>query len=75
MKRYLQGGSTNHPDEPIINFRTSSFCQNGECVAVAIQADGPVKLRSTKDANTCTLEFSCQEWADFIEGVKHDEFD
>jgi len=56
-------------------FRKSSFCNAGTCVAVAVQTDGTVFVRDTKDDNQPTLAFSRDEWSAFVKGVKHGEFD
>lgn len=56
-------------------FRISSFCQAGECLAVAMQLDGSVKVRDTKNARKQPLLFTRDEWAAFVKGVKRGEFD
>lgn len=60
----------------MIEFRTSSFCNLGDCVEVGRAADGAVVVRDTKDLlRTTSLEFTPQEWRDFVAGVKAGEFD
>jgi hypothetical protein len=52
--------------------RTSSFCSDGDCVGVAIEATG-VRVVDTKSADA--LRFTPAEWAAFVAGVKAGEFD
>lgn len=56
-------------------YRVSSFCGGGSCVAVAPLADGRVAVRDTKDREQTTLHFTHEEWAAFVAGVKNGEFD
>ncbi|MGB8995834.1 MAG: DUF397 domain-containing protein [Pseudonocardiaceae bacterium] len=60
---------------PTLAYRTSSRCTNGGCVEVAPLPDGGAVVRDTKDRVREPLTFTGQEWADFIWGVKHNEFD
>lgn len=59
------------PDDP--QFRVSSFCVSGECVAVGF-IPGRVLVRHHGDSSL-TLEFSRAEWAVFTAGVLAGEFD
>ncbi|MBW0113928.1 DUF397 domain-containing protein [Pseudonocardia abyssalis] len=60
----------------MIEFRTSSFCNLGECVEVGQSPDGSVIVRDTKDADRSrTLTFTNDEWTAFVRGVKAGEFD
>jgi hypothetical protein len=60
----------------LIEFRTSSFCSLGDCVEVGQRPGGPVVVRDTKDAERgVSLEFTTEEWAAFVLGVKAGEFD
>ncbi len=54
-------------------FVTSSFCQKGECVAVAADTSG-VRVRSTTE-QSIVVGFTDEEWVAFVCGVKNDEFD
>lgn len=57
-------------------FHTSSFCNSGMCVAVAILTNGSVLVRHHRSGDGGpTLEFSAAEWDAFIAGVKQGEFD
>jgi len=56
-------------------FRSSSFCNGGACLVVARQTDGSVLVRDSKDLTRQTLKFTHSEWAAFVKGVKHNEFD
>jgi hypothetical protein len=44
-------------------------------VEVAPLPDGGAVVRDTKDRSREPLIFDRREWADFISGVKHGEFD
>lgn len=56
-------------------FRTSSFCMQSGCVAVAPARDGGVELASTLLPDRGTIPFSRSEWEAFVAGVKSGEFD
>ncbi|WP_224387363.1 DUF397 domain-containing protein [Pseudonocardia sp. ICBG1293] len=56
-------------------FRTSSFCLDGGCVAVARSADGRVEVASTLDTAATPIAFTPAEWDAFVAGVKAGEFD
>ncbi|HEY0637813.1 MAG TPA: DUF397 domain-containing protein [Pseudonocardiaceae bacterium] len=57
------------------SFVRSSFCTMGSCVAVALGADGRVAVRNSGDPDGPVVEFSRDEWAAFVLGVKNGEFD
>ena len=60
----------------MIDFRTSSYCSGGGCVEVGRAPGGAVVVRDTKDPERrAVLEFTGEEWADFVAGVKAGEFD
>jgi Domain of unknown function (DUF397) len=60
----------------VIEYRTSSFCNLGDCVEVGLIPDGGVVVRDTKDPERRTvLTFSGSEWSAFVQGVKAGEFD
>jgi Domain of unknown function (DUF397) len=60
---------------PMAAFRTSSFCSNMGCVAVAATPGGEILVRDTKDSeNGPVLRFTEQEWIDFLNGVEAGEF-
>jgi hypothetical protein len=56
-------------------FRSSSYCNGGSCVAVAMSADGAVLVRDQKDTAQQPLAFTRSEWVAFIKGVRNSEFD
>lgn len=62
---------------PEYEFRTSSACQynnnDPRCVAVATNVSGKVAVRSTVTGRT--VEFTAEEWIDFLGGAKLGEFD
>ncbi len=61
-----------------VQFKTSSFSNIDPvpfCVAVA-RAEDTVAVRNSQDANPATtLEFTREQWAAFVKGVKAGEFD
>lgn len=60
----------------MIEFRTSSFCNLGDCVEVGRAPDGSTIVRDTKDPERRTsLVFTEGEWSAFVAGVKGGEFD
>ena len=56
-------------------FRWSSFCDNGECVEVAVADDDSTIVRDGKDPDGPRLTFSVDEWTAFLQGAKAGEFD
>lgn len=57
----------------MVEFKISSFCNLGGCVEVG-RGDGVVLVRDTKNRDR-ELEFTHEEWAAFVLGVKRGEFD
>ncbi len=54
-------------------FKKSSYCDKGKCcVEVAIE-ENMVFIKNSKNPNRI-IQYSSQEWKDFIEGVKNNEF-
>jgi hypothetical protein len=56
-------------------FIKSSLCSGGECVEVALLADGAVAIRDAKDVSQDPFVFTRTEWSAFIQGAKAGEFD
>jgi hypothetical protein len=56
------------------SYRKSSFSRT-TCVEVAPLPDGAVSVRNTRARTGPTLEFTGDEWAAFVAGVKSGEFD
>lgn len=50
-------------------WRSASFCNNGNCVEVAEMTD-EVLVRNNTEVNGSILSFSTTEWADFITSIK-----
>ena len=48
---------------------------NGDCVEVADNLPGVVAVRDSKNPAAGTLQFTPSEWAAFVTGVRHGEFD
>ncbi len=59
----------------MIDFRASSFCTGGGCVAVGRTPQGGVAVRDTKDRDGAVLDFTAEEWAAFLAGARNGEFD
>lgn len=60
----------------MIEYRTSSYCNFGDCVEVGAAPDGSVIVRDSKDDTRATsLVFTREEWTAFVKGVKAGEFD
>lgn len=58
-----------------LRWRTSSFTDRGNCVAVAELADGRVALRNSNQPQVATLLLSRPALHAWIEGLKAGEFD
>lgn len=56
-------------------FKTSSFCSLGECVEIGRTPHGDFLVRDSKARDRAPLEFTVDEWAAFVAGVKNGEFD
>jgi hypothetical protein len=54
-------------------FRKSTKCGTNTCVEVAI-SDDRVDVRDSKQSNGAVLEFTHDEWRDFLAGVVDGEF-
>ena len=59
----------------LTEFRTSSFCSLGDCVEIGRSASGGILVRDSKNRERGALEFTREEWAAFVAGVKAGEFD
>lgn len=56
------------------DYRTSSFSGGGECVAVAQLANGEIAVKHSR-SEAEPFVYTPQEWAAFVAGVRHGEFD
>lgn len=54
--------------------KSSRSGSEGNCVEVALNLPEVVAVRDSKDRDGGTLTFSRQEWAAFLAGVCHNEF-
>jgi len=54
--------------------KSSRSGNNGQCTEVRDRGDA-VDVRDSKAPEGPVLTFSPEEWASFIQGVKHGEFD
>ncbi|MGN6793464.1 MAG: DUF397 domain-containing protein [Streptosporangiaceae bacterium] len=58
-----------------IDWRISSRCAAGDCVAVGRLPSGHVLVKDTKDPDGPQLRFDAREWRAFVEGIRSGEFD
>ncbi|MDN5915498.1 MAG: DUF397 domain-containing protein [Pseudonocardia sp.] len=58
----------------MIDYRVSSYCHLGNCVAVGAAPGGGIAIADTK-TDQAPLVFTGTEWAAFCEGVRRGEFD
>ncbi len=62
--------------ETRIDWRTSSYTNNGTCVEVADLPNGSRLVRDTKHGERGpVLRYTAAEWQAFIAGIKAGEFD
>ena len=61
-------------DHKSLTWRTALSCDGGACVQVA--ADGGVILiRSSRKPSGPLLEYTPEEWHEFVSGIKKGDFD
>lgn len=58
-----------------MTYRTSSFCNYGECIAVGVSASGSIAIKDTKASGHKALLFTSEEWQAFVKGIKNGDFD
>jgi hypothetical protein len=60
-----------------LRWRRSSYSGNGggNCVEVADNLPGIVAVRDSKDPEGPSVAFARDRWSEFVEGIKHGEFD
>ena len=58
----------------MIEYKVSSACNLGNCVAVGMAPDGRIALADTKTGQAPLL-FTESEWVAFCDGVRRGEFD
>lgn len=60
-----------------VTWRKSSYsgANGGGCVEIAQFPASAVGVRDSKDPDGGNLLFSADVWAEFIQGIKHGEFD
>jgi hypothetical protein len=51
-------------------WRSASYCNNGDCVEVAILSPNKIGVRDNKDPESPILTFSGDEWAAFVSSVR-----
>jgi hypothetical protein len=70
-----QGGADGGPTAAGIDWRVSSWCAAGDCVAVGRLRDGYVLVKDTKHPDGPQLRFDADEWRAFVSGIRDGEFD
>jgi len=55
--------------------KSSASSGNSNCVEVADLPGGAMAVRNSRHPDQAMLVFLCSEWAAFVTGVKHGEFD
>jgi hypothetical protein len=70
-----QGGADGGSPAEGIDWRVSSWCAAGDCVAVGRLPSGHVLVKDTKDPDGAQLRFDAREWRAFVTGVRAGEFD
>ena len=63
------------PSELVFRKAKASGGNGGNCVEVAVLADGGRAVRDSKDQQGPVLWFTSAEWAAFLSGAKAGEFD
>jgi uncharacterized protein DUF397 len=64
------------PNNKFVTWKKSTLSDIGNCVEVAVAADGSVGVRDTKqEGRGPVLEFTPSEWVAFLAGVRNGEFD
>lgn len=58
-----------------LEWRTSSYTDNGTCVEVAKLPNGGRAVRQSNDPTGPVISYTRPEWDAFIAGVKAGEFD
>ncbi|GAB2724506.1 DUF397 domain-containing protein [Nocardia thraciensis] len=58
-----------------LEWRVSSYTDNGTCVEVAAAPNGEILVRNSNRRDAGTLDFTRAEMAAWIKGVKAGEFD
>jgi predicted secreted Zn-dependent protease len=63
-------------DHKSLTWRTALSCDGGACVEVAAAADRDVILmRNSRQPSGPLLEYTPEEWHEFVSGVKKGDFD
>ena len=70
-----QGGADGGPAAAGIEWRVSSWCAAGDCVAVGRLPDGHVLVKDTKEPDGPQLRFDPTEWRAFVSGIRAGDFD
>lgn len=66
---------SNGSEPSSLTWRKSSYSSCGECVEVAIPAQGFIAVRDSKNPYEARLTYTANEWHSFIQRAKAGEFD
>lgn len=72
---YPDRADTPRPHAPTTRWRTSSFTDRGNCVAIAEHRSGKVAVRNSNRPDAGTLIFPPAAMQAWIAGIKAGEFD
>jgi predicted secreted Zn-dependent protease len=61
-------------DHKSLTWRTALNCDGGACVEVAADRD-TVLIRNSRQPSGLLLEYTPEEWHEFVSGIKNGDFD
>jgi predicted secreted Zn-dependent protease len=61
-------------DHKSLTWRTALSCDGGACVEVAADRD-TVLIRNSRQPSGLLLEYTPEEWREFVSGIKKGDFD
>ena len=71
----LQEGPTTRPETPLTWRKSSVSNYQGNCVEVAVLADGGVAVRNSRFPDGPRITYTRAEMSAFVQGVRAGEFD
>lgn len=55
--------------------KSSLSYANGNCVEIATLSNGRIGLRDSKNADGPFLYLTCEQWSEFVAGIRNGDFD
>ncbi|GAA3471171.1 DUF397 domain-containing protein [Nonomuraea roseola] len=52
-------------------WKASRYCNNGNCLEVAVLPETLIGVRDSKQADSPVLRFTAEEWDEFVLRLKH----